>query len=69
MGSGCAEESGEGGGDFEQQGVDLVLLVGGAVGVELGDRAAVPGLAGELANPGGHGGVNGCVAARVASRG
>ena len=33
------------------------MLVGGAAGAELGDGAAVPGLGGELADPGGHGGV------------
>ena len=33
------------------------LLVGGAAGAELGDGAAVLGLGGELADPGGHGGV------------
>jgi hypothetical protein len=31
------------------------LLVGGAVGAELGDRVAVLGLAGKLADAGGHG--------------
>ncbi len=57
VGSGCAEEAGECGDGFEQQGVSAGLLVGGAVGAELGDGAAVPGLGGELADPGGHGGV------------
>ena len=57
VGSGCAEEAGERGDRFEQQGVEAGLLVGGAAGVEFGDGAAVPGLGGELAGPGGHGGV------------
>ena len=57
VGSGCAEEAGERGDGFEQQGVDAGLLVGGAAGAELGDGAAVLGLGGELADPGGHGGV------------
>src|SRR5512135_881648 len=57
VGSGCAEEAGERGDGFEQQGVEAGLLVGGAPGAELGDGAAVPGLGGELADPGGHGGV------------
>jgi len=69
VGSGLAEEGGEGGDGFEQQGLGAGLLVGGAALLKVGDRAAVPGLAGELAQPGGHGRVNGCVAARVASRG
>jgi hypothetical protein len=33
------------------------LLVGGAAAAEFGDRPAVPGLGGELADPGGQGGV------------
>ena len=57
VGSGCAEEAGERGDGFEQQGVEAGLLVGGAAGAELGDGAAVLGLGGELADPGGHGGV------------
>ena len=57
MGSGCAEEAGERGDGFEEQGVEAGLLVGGAAGAELGDGAAVLGLGGELADPGGHGGV------------
>jgi hypothetical protein len=72
VGSGCAEEAGERGDGFEQQGVEAGLLVGGAAGAELGDGAAVPGLGGELADPGGHGGVGeGGRAARggAASRG
>ena len=72
VGSGCAEEAGERGDGFEQQGVEAGLLVGGAAGVELGDGAAVPGLGGKLADPGGHGGVvEGGRAARggAASRG
>jgi len=69
VGSGLAEEGGEGGDGFEQQGVDAGLLVGGAALLKVGDRAAVLGSAGELADAGGHGRVNGCVAARDASRG
>src|SRR5712691_3182414 len=57
VGSGCAEEAGERGDGFEQQGVGAGLLVGGAAGAELGDGAAVLGVGGELADPGGHGGV------------
>jgi hypothetical protein len=57
VGSGCAEEAGERGDGFEQQGVEAGLLVGGAAGAELGDGAAVLGLGGELADPGGQGGV------------
>jgi len=57
VGSGCAEEAGERGDGFEQQGVEAGLLVGGAAGAEPGDGAAVLGLAGELADPGGQGGV------------
>jgi hypothetical protein len=69
--AGLAEKAGEDGDGFEQQGVDAGLLVGGAVGAELGDRAAVLGLAGELADAGGRGRVNsGGRAARIgASRG
>jgi hypothetical protein len=44
-----AGQAGERGYCFEQQRVDAVLLVGGAAGAELGDRAVVPGLGGELA--------------------
>ena len=72
VGSGCAEEAGERGDGFEEQGVSAGLLVGGAAGAELGDGAAVLGLGGELADPGGHGGVfEGGRAARrgAASRG
>ena len=57
VGSGCAEEAGERGDGLEEQGVEAGLLVSGAAGAELGDGAAVLGLAGELADPGGHGGV------------
>ena len=66
------EQAGERGDGFEQQGVGAGLLVGGVMGAELGDRAAVLGLGGKLADPGGHGGVSqGGRAARVgaASRG
>ena len=54
---GCAEQAGERVDCFEEQRVDAGLLVGGAAGAELGDGAAVLGLGGELADPGGHGGV------------
>jgi hypothetical protein len=69
--AGLAEEAGEDVDEFVQQGVEAGLLVGGAAGVELGDRVAVFGLAGELADAGGHGRVNGGgMAARAgASRG
>jgi hypothetical protein len=50
-----AEEAGEHGDDFEQQGVGAGLLVGAVPGLVFGDGAAVLGLAGELADPGGHG--------------
>src|ERR1039457_6443257 len=50
-----AEQFGERGDGFEQQGVDAGLLVGGAAGAEFGDGAAVLGLGGELAYPGGDG--------------
>ena len=46
------EQAGERGDGFEQQGVGAGLLVGGVMGAELGDRAAVLGLGGELAYPG-----------------
>ena len=72
VGSGCAEEAGERGDGFEQQGLEAGLLVGGAAGAELGDGAAVLGLGGKLADPGGHRGVlQGGRAARrdAASRG
>ena len=48
-----AEQAGKRGDGFEQQGVEAGLLVGGAAGVELSDGAAVLGLSGELAYPGG----------------
>jgi hypothetical protein len=69
VGSGCAEEDGEGGDGFDQQGVDAGLLVGGAVVAEVGDGAAVLGLGGELADAGGHGRVHGNAARLIASRG
>jgi hypothetical protein len=47
------EEAGERADRFEQQSVEAGLLVGGVAGAELGDRAAVAGLGGELAEPGG----------------
>jgi hypothetical protein len=48
VGSGLAEEGGEGGDGFVEQGVDAGLLVSGAAFLKVGDRAAVFGLAGEL---------------------
>ncbi len=51
-----AEQAGERGDCFEQQRVETGLLVGGVAGAELGDRAAVLGLGGELACPGRDGG-------------
>jgi hypothetical protein len=47
--AGFAEQVGERGDGFEQQGVDAGLLVGGAAGAGLGGGAAVLGLGGELA--------------------
>ena len=68
-----AEQAGERGDGFERQGVDAVLLVGGAVGAELGDGAAVLGLGGELAQACGDCGADGAGAGRpdrgMASRG
>ena len=52
----CAEQAGERGYRFGQQRVDAGLLVSEVAGAELGDRAAVLGLGGELADPGGDGG-------------
>ncbi len=71
VGSWLAEEAGEGGDDFEQQGVDAGLLVCAMPGLVFGDGAAVFGLAGELADPGGHGRADGGRASRAgaASRG
>jgi len=70
MGAGRAGEAGERGDGFEQQGVDAGLLVGGVAGLVAGDGAAVLGLRGELAHPGGHGGVHagGRAARAVAAR-
>jgi hypothetical protein len=68
-GSWLAEEAGERGDDFEQLGIDPGLLVGEVPGPVFGDGAAVLGLGGELADPGGHGRVGGGRAAGVASRG
>jgi hypothetical protein len=68
VGSGLAEQGGEGGDGFVEQRADAGLLVCEAPGTVVGDRAAVLGFEGELADPGGHGRVNGR-AARVASRG
>src|SRR5436190_3783109 len=56
--TGCAEQAGERVDRFEEQRVDAGLLVGGATGAEFGDRPAVPGLGGELADPGGQGGIH-----------
>src|SRR5215470_541495 len=53
------EQAGNRGDGFEQQGAAAGLLVGGAAGVELGDGAAVLGLGGELAHPGGDRGIDG----------
>jgi hypothetical protein len=69
VGSWLAEEAGERGDDFEELGIDAGLLVGEVPGLVFGDGAAVLGLGGELADPGGHGRVDGGRAARVASRG
>jgi hypothetical protein len=68
-GSWLAEQVGERVDYFEEQRVDAGLLVGEAAGAELGDRAAVLSLGGELADPGGHSWVDGCRAARSSSRG
>jgi hypothetical protein len=68
VGSWLAEEAGEGGDGFEQQGVGAGLLIGGSAGAELGDGAAVVGLCGELADPGGHGGVDGRAARAARAR-
>jgi len=62
--TGCGEQAGERGDGFEQQGVDAGLLVGGPAGAEVGDCAAVLGLGGELADPGGDGRVHASAAAR-----
>jgi len=66
-----AEQARERGDRFEQQRVDAGLLVGGAAGAELGDRAAVLGLGGELADPAGGRGAEGgrAVSRGVVSRG
>jgi hypothetical protein len=65
VGSWLAEEAGERGDGFEQQGVGAGLLVGGSAGAERGGGAAVVGFGGELAEPGGHGRVDGGQAARA----
>jgi hypothetical protein len=49
-----AGQAGERGDGFGQQGVAAGLLVGGVAGAELSDGAAVPGLGGERADPGGN---------------
>jgi hypothetical protein len=64
-----AEEAGERSDGFEQQGVDAGLLVGGVPGLVAGDGAAVLGLAGELACPGGDRGADRGGWPGVASRG
>lgn len=56
---GLAEQAGGRGDRFVEEGVDALLLVGGASGAELGDGAAVFGLGGELAVPGGDGRADG----------
>jgi len=53
--AGCAEQGGERGDCLEEQCVDAGLLVGCSAGAELGDGAAVLGVGGELAYPGGDG--------------
>jgi hypothetical protein len=63
VGSWLAEEGGERGDDFVEQGVDGCLLVGEVPGLVAGDGAAVLVLGGELADPGGRGRVDGGVAA------
>jgi hypothetical protein len=65
VGSWLAEEGGERGDDFVEQGVDAGLLVGEVPGLVAGDGAAVLGLGGELADPGGQGRVYGGVIAWV----
>jgi len=55
------EQAGKRGDGFEQQRVGAGLLVGGAAGLELADGAAVLGLGGELAYPGGDRGAGGSV--------
>lgn len=62
-----AEQPGERVDRVEQERVDAGLLAGGATGAELGDGAAVPGPAVELADPGGNG--RGHVRPRAAARG
>jgi hypothetical protein len=69
VGSWLAEEAGEGGDGFVERGADAGLLVGELPGLVAGDRAAVLGVGGELADPGGHGRVDAGRAARDASRG
>jgi len=49
-----AEKAGERVDCLEQRGIDAGLLFSGAADAEFGDRAAVLGLGGELANPGGN---------------
>jgi len=55
---GCAEQARERVDRFEEQRVDAGLLVSGMAGAEFGDRPAVLGLGGELADPGSQGGVH-----------
>jgi len=70
-----AEQAGKRCDGFEQQCVNAGLLIGGALGVELGDRSAVLGLGGELTHPCGDRGVDPCgdrgvdVSRAVVSRG
>jgi hypothetical protein len=56
--TGCAEPAGERVDRFEEQRVDAGLLFSGTAGAEVGDRPAVLGLGGELADPGGRGEVH-----------
>jgi hypothetical protein len=64
-----AEEAGERSDGFEQLGVDAGVLVGGVLGLIVGDGAAVLGLAGELACPAGDRGAGGGGRPGMASRG
>jgi hypothetical protein len=60
VGAGHAEQAGERGDGFGQQRVDPGLLVGEVPGLVADDGAAVLGLGGaQLADPGGHGRVDG----------
>jgi hypothetical protein len=65
VGSWLAEEAGERGDDLERAGVGAGLLVGEVPGLVFGDGAAVLGVGGELADPGGQSRVDGGRAARA----